>query len=51
MDLDEAERRINIDNDFKKNPIFVQMMIDLYTQKGNSLLANVWKSKLETLKQ
>ena len=50
QDLDEAERRIKIDDDFKKNPIFVQMMIDLYTQKGNAMLADVWKSKLKKLK-
>ena len=49
-DLDEAERRIKIDDEFKKNPIFVQMMIDLYTQKGNTMLADVWKSKLNKLK-
>ena len=46
QDLDEAERRIKIDDDFKKNPIFVQMLVDLYTQKGNAMLADVWKSKL-----
>jgi TPR repeat protein len=50
QDLDEAERRIKLDDDFKKNPIFVQMMIDLYTQKGNAMLADVWKSKLKKLK-
>ena len=50
QDLDEAERRIKIDDDFKKNPIFVQMMIDLYVQKGNAMLADVWKSKLKKLK-
>ena len=50
QDLDEAERRIKIDDDFKKNPIFVQMMIDLYTQKGNTMLADVWKSKLKKFK-
>ena len=46
QDLDEAERRIKIDDDFKKNPIFVQMLVDLYTKKGNAMLADVWKSKL-----
>lgn len=51
QDLDEAERRIKIDDDFKKNPFFVQMMIDLYTQKGNAMLADVWQSKLKKLKQ
>ena len=50
QDLDEAERRIKIDNDFKKNPIFVQMMVDLYVQKGNAMLAEVWKSKLKKFK-
>lgn len=50
QDLDEAERRIKIDDDFKKNPIFVQMMIDLYTQKGNAMLADVWKTKLSKIK-
>ena len=50
QDLDEAERRIKLDDDFKKNPIFVQMMIDLYTQKGNAMLADVWKSKLKKFK-
>ena len=49
QDLDEAERRIKIDDDFKKNPIFVQMLVDLYTQKGNAMLADVWKSKLNKL--
>lgn len=50
QDLDEAERRIKLDDDFKKNPIFVQLMIDLYTQKGNAMLADVWKSKLKKFK-
>ena len=50
QDLDEAERRIKIDDDFKKNPIFVQMMVDLYVKKGNAMLADVWKSKLKKLK-
>ena len=50
QDLEEAERRIKIDDDFKKNPNFVQMMVDLYTQKGNAMLADVWKSKLKKLK-
>lgn len=50
QDLDEAERRINIDDDFKKNPIFVQMMVDLYTKKGNAMLADVWKTKLSKIK-
>lgn len=50
QDLDEAERRIKIDDDYKKNPIFVKMMIDLYTQKGNAMLADVWKSKLKKFK-
>lgn len=50
QDLDEAERRIKIDDDFKKNPIFVQMMVDLYVQKGNAMLADVWKSKLKKFK-
>ena len=49
QDLDEAERRIKIDDDFKKNPIFVQMLVDLYTKKGNAMLADVWKSKLTKL--
>ena len=49
QDLDEAERRIKIDDDFKKNPIFVQMLIDLYNLKGNIMLADVWKSKLNKL--
>ena len=49
QDFDEAERRIKIDDDYKKNPVFVQMMIDLYTQKGNTMLADVWKSKLSKL--
>mgnify|MGYP003472394087 FL=1 len=50
QDLDEAERRIKIDEDFKKNPIFVQMMVDLFVKKGNAMLADVWKSKLKKLK-
>lgn len=49
-DLNEAERRIKIDDDYKKNPIFVQMLIDLYTKKGNEMLADVWKTKLSKLK-
>ena len=49
QDFDEAERRIKIDDDYKKNPVFVQMMIDLYNQKGNTMLADVWKSKLSKL--
>lgn len=49
QDLEEAERRIKIDDDYKKNPIFVQMMIDLYTQKGNTMLVDVWKSKLSKI--
>ena len=48
-DLDEAEKRIKIDEDFKKNPLFVQMLVDLYTKKGNNMLAEVWKSKLTKL--
>lgn len=50
QDLDEAERRIKIDDDFKRNPFFVQMLVDLYNTKGNSMLADVWKSKLNKLK-
>ena len=51
QDLDEAERRIKIDDDFKKNPFFVQMLVDLYNTKGNSMLADIWQSKLKKLKQ
>ena len=50
QDLDEAERRIWIDDDFKNNPIFIQMYVDLYSIKGNTMLANVWKSKLNKQK-
>ena len=50
QDLEEAERRIKIDDDYKKNPILVQMLVDLYNIKGNSMLADVWKSKLSKLK-
>lgn len=46
-DLDEAEQRMKIDDDYKKNPIFIKMLIDLYTDRGNDLLANVWKTKLK----
>lgn len=46
QDFDEAERRMKIDDDYKKNPVFIQMLVDLYTQKGNAMLADVWKSKL-----
>ncbi len=46
-DLDEAEQRMKIDDEYKKNPIFIKMLIDLYTDKGNEMLANVWKSKLK----
>lgn len=49
-DLDEVERRIKIDEDYKRNPIFIQMLIDLYIKKGNETLANVWKTKLSKLK-
>ena len=48
-DLDEAERRIKLDDDYKKNPIYVQMLVDLYNKKGNEMLADVWKSKLKKL--
>ena len=51
QDLDEAERRIKIDDDFKRNPFFVQMLVDLYKIKGNSMLADVWKLKLCKIKQ
>ena len=50
QDLEEAEHRIKIDDDYKRNPFFVQMLVDLYTQKGNSMLADVWLSKLNKLK-
>lgn len=50
QDLDEAEQRIKIDDDFKKNPVFMQMLADLYTMKGDKMLADVWKSKLMKLK-
>ena len=50
QDLDEAERRIKIDDDYKRNPFFVQLLVDLYDQKSNSMLADVWKSKLNKLK-
>ena len=50
QDFDEAERRIKIDDDYKKNPVFIQMLVDLYTQKGNTILADVWKSKLSKFK-
>ena len=50
QDFDEAERRIEIDDDYKKNPVFIQMLVDLYTQKGNTMLADVWKSKLSKFK-
>ena len=49
QDFDEAERRIKIDDDYKKNPVFIQMLVDLYTQKENTMLADVWKSKLSKL--
>ena len=49
QDFDEAERRIKIDDDYKKNPVFIQMLVDLYTQKGYTMLADVWKSKLSKL--
>ena len=50
QDFDEAERRIKIDDDYNKNPVFIQMLVDLYTQKGNTILADVWKSKLSKFK-
>ena len=46
-DLDEAEQRMKIDDDYKKNPVFIKMLVDLYTDKGNDMLANVWKTKLK----
>ena len=49
-DLDEAEQRMKIDDDYKKNPIFIKMLVDLYTDKGNDMLANVWKTKLKKFK-
>lgn len=49
-DLDEAERRIRIDEDFKRNPLYIQMLIDLYNIKGNTMLADIWVSKLNKLK-
>jgi hypothetical protein len=30
--------------------LFVQMLVDLYNAKGNSMLADVWQSKLNKLK-
>lgn len=50
QNLEEAERRIKIDDDYKRNIVFVQMLIDLYSFKGNLTLANVWRSKLSKLK-
>lgn len=50
QDLDEAERRIKIDDDYKKNPFFIQLLVDLYAEKGNNLLADVWRTKLSKLK-
>ena len=50
QDLDEAERRIKIDDNFKKNPFFVQMLVELYHIKGNSVIADIWQSKLNKLK-
>ena len=49
-DLDEAERRIRTDEDFKRNPLYIQMLIDLYNIKGNTMLADIWVSKLNKLK-
>ena len=49
QDLNEAECRIKIDDDYRKNPLFVKMLVDLYTFKGNDMLADVWKSKLNIL--
>lgn len=49
-DLKEAESRIKIDSDYKKNPIYIQMLIDLYTKAGNTMLSDVWRTKLNKLK-
>lgn len=38
QDLEEAERRIKIDDDYKKNPIFVQMLVDLYNIESLSFM-------------
>lgn len=50
QNLDEAEQRIRIDDDYKKNPVFIKMLIDLYCEKGNTMLADVWRLKLNKFK-
>ena len=50
QNFDEAEQRIRIDDDYKKNPVFIQMLIDLYCEKGNTMLADVWRLKLNKFK-
>lgn len=46
QDLEEAERRIRLDSDYKKNPIYLRMLVELYKLKGNPMLADVWNTKL-----
>lgn len=50
QNFDEAEQRIRIDDDYKKNPVFIKMLIDLYCEKGNTMLADVWRLKLNKFK-
>lgn len=47
--LDEVERRINIESNFKKIPFFVQLLVDMYKKQGNAMLADVWEGRLKKL--
>lgn len=47
--LDEVERRINIESNFKRIPFFVQLLVDMYKKQGNAMLADVWEGRLKKL--
>jgi hypothetical protein len=48
-DLKEAEKRIMSGN-YQKDPVLLQMLVDLYTIKNIPALAEVWKKKLANIK-
>lgn len=47
--LEEVERRINFESNFKKIPFFVQLLVDMYKKQGNTMLADVWEGRLKKL--
>ena len=47
-DLKEAEKRIMSGN-YQKDPVLLQMLVDLYTIKNIPALAEVWKKKLDNI--